>query len=245
MSEQRRIIQTFSELAPRYREVVDLELKAFWGWSYAGFVQHFLGATPIRNGDIVLDIATGTGEIPAHIINMPGVESRIHGLDITLPMLRRATQRFNGGNGSSVVGWTCASAMDMPYSGGYFTLALCCLATHHMEVPRLLGEMERVLAEGGRISIADAGGSALWRFPGVKWVIKLAAFLYFLAKENWDRAWAEAGAVSHVYSCEEWNQALLVAGFEDISVIKMKSKFFWVPSPLVLSATKKFNGGNR
>jgi len=227
-------------MAPKYREVVDAELMTFWGWSYEGFVRKFLESTQIQKRDLVLDIATGTGEIPFHIrdnLNGNG-PIQIHGLDITLPMLQQAQNRMNNGREITGISWTCASAMDMPYSNGYFTLAMCCLATHHMDVPRLLQEMGRVLVGGGRIAIADAGGVPLWRVPGVKWAIRFAAFLYFLAKENWSRAWAEAEAVSHVFSTDQWEHALLEANFEEITIVRMKSKHFWVPSPLVLTAIK-------
>jgi ubiquinone/menaquinone biosynthesis C-methylase UbiE len=238
MSGKNRTIAAFTDLAPRYETVVDSELNLIWGWSYAGFVEKFLDNIPINEDDKILDVATGTGVIPRKLIKERKTRNRIHGLDITLPMLSRAAQRFKGEGSPEQVAWVCASAMDMPYSNASMTLVICCLATHHMDVKKLLSETRRILAKGGRLSFADAGGSLYWKLPGVKLLLRLAGFVYFLFAENVDRAWAEAGAVSNVRSAEEWHTLLATLGFNDIRITKLKSRYFWVPKPLMISAIK-------
>jgi hypothetical protein len=57
-------------------------------------------------------------------------------------------------------------------------------------------------------------------------------------KENINRAWAEAEAVSNVRSREEWFELLIQAGFQDIKIAKLKSKHRWIPEPLVIQASK-------
>ena len=47
MVNKENIIETFTELAPRYEEVVNAELDRFWGWSYVGFVNQLILATSI------------------------------------------------------------------------------------------------------------------------------------------------------------------------------------------------------
>jgi len=47
MSEKSVIHEAFTALAPRYEQVVDKELKQFWGWSYADFVKHDARYDPI------------------------------------------------------------------------------------------------------------------------------------------------------------------------------------------------------
>lgn len=95
----------------------------------------------------------------------------------------------------------------MPFSNESFNVVMCGLATHHMNVPRMLSEIRRVLKSGGRISLADAGGSSLWRLSVIKFIIRMAAFLYFLAVENISRAWAEAAGRKRAMT--EKNFALL------------------------------------
>jgi ubiquinone/menaquinone biosynthesis C-methylase UbiE len=239
MTDKNHIIEAFTEMAPRYEQVVDSELNRFWGWSYEGFVNKLFEKTPVSKKDTILDVATGTGTI-LHRLERLGLDrNRIHGLDITLSMLRHARRRLGGNGVQEIFNLVCASAMEMPYANASFTQVMCGLATHHMHVRKMLFESHRVLRRGGILSIIDAGGAFFWKFPGVKFLLKLAAWIYFALVENRSRAWAEASAVSNVYSREEWNALLAEIGFQTITISRLKSKFLWVPAPLLIRAKKK------
>jgi demethylmenaquinone methyltransferase/2-methoxy-6-polyprenyl-1,4-benzoquinol methylase len=244
MDDKENIIETFTELAPRYEEVVNAELNRFWGWSYVGFVNQLIEITPFPEKGRMLDLATGTGVIPIKVATDGLRESRIHGLDITLSMLSRAMKKMASDHFQSQIDLVCASAMDIPYKNESFNLVTCALATHHMDVKLLLLETWRVLSEEGVLSIADVGGSSLWKLPVVKLLLRFAAFVYFLFTENFNRAWAEAGAVSNVRSKEEWSDLLIETGFRNIKITKLKSKYRWVPEPLVIQAIKSKSGGS-
>jgi hypothetical protein len=95
-----------------------------------------------------------------------------------------------------------------------------------------------VLRSRGILSIIDVGGSFSWKFPGVKLLLRLVTFIYFVLVENKSRAWAEARAVSNIYSREEWEALLASLGFQSITISKLKSAYFWVPSPLLIKAEK-------
>ncbi|HAY85054.1 MAG TPA: hypothetical protein DCY42_09065 [Chloroflexi bacterium] len=243
MNEKNLIIDTFEELSPRYEEVVDAELNLFWGWRYNEFVDTLLKMTTVREDDRVLDIATGTGVIPTKISTENGSVRSLHGLDITFGMLQRAQKKFVEKQVGREIRLSCASAMEMPYANRSFDLVFCGLATHHMSVPKLLSEMHRILEANGRIAVADVGSSPLWKIPGVRLLLRIGAFLYFYFRENPDRAWAEASAISNIRTKEEWHALLVDAGFEQISITKLKSKYRWIPDPLVLHAVK--NGSRR
>lgn len=238
MEDKDNIINAFSEMAPRYEQVVDSELNRFWGWSYRGFVNQLLTSTPIQQEDIILDVATGTGVIPYHIEKAGHSSKQIHGLDITMSMLNLAKRRLGELDSHMMRNLVCASAMDMPYANSGFTQVTCGLATHHMDVKKLIHESFRVLRNGGRLIIADVGGSKLWRFPGVKTLLRIVAFIYFFLVENKSRAWAETSAVANVLSKEDWSLVLLNAGFRNIVIQELKSKYFWVPAPLLIKAEK-------
>lgn len=238
MSEKENIIETFTELAPRYEEVVNSELNRFWGWSYTGFVNQLLQMTQIPSIGRMLDIATGTGVIPLTVSSGSLGKSRIHGLDITMSMLKRASRKLTDQDIRSQVDLVCASGMEIPYASNSFDLVTCALATHHMDVSLLLSEIYRILADGGKLSVADVGGSNLWKLPVVKFFLRIFAFVYFLVNENIHRAWAEAEAVSNVRSKEEWADLLAQIGYREISITKLRSKHFWIPEPLVIQAVK-------
>jgi demethylmenaquinone methyltransferase/2-methoxy-6-polyprenyl-1,4-benzoquinol methylase len=245
MNDKENIIETFTELAPRYEEVVNAELDRFWGWSYAGFVNQLIRTTPIPEEGRLLDLATGTGVIPIKVATEGSGESRVHGLDITMSMLARARKKMVAGKIQDRVDLVCASAMEIPYASESFDLVTCALATHHMDVELLLSETWRILHAEGMLSMADVGGSSLWKLPIVKFFLRIAAFVYFLLNENIHRAWAEAEAVSNVRSGEEWFDLLVETGFQNIKITKLKSKHRWVPEPLVIQAIKSNSGGSK
>jgi len=238
MNDKANIIEAFSEMAPRYEQVVDSELNRFWGWSYSGFINVLLASTSLQPQDIILDVATGTGVIPSLLEKAGHPCNQIHGLDITMSMLMRAKHRLGDQDGHVDQNLVCASAMEMPYANSGFTQVTCGLATHHMDVNKLLLESYRVLRSGGKLTIADAGGSGLWKFPGVKFLLRIVAFIYFFLVENKSRAWAETGAVSNILSNDGWNLVLMNSGFRNIVIQKLKSRHFWVPSPLLIKAEK-------
>ncbi len=124
MNDKENIIETFTELAPRYEEVVNAELNRFWGWSYESFVNQLLQATPIPEKGKMLDLATGTGVIPITVAANGFGMSRIHGLDITMSMLARARKKNSSENIKIQIDLVCASAMDIPYANESFDLSL-------------------------------------------------------------------------------------------------------------------------
>jgi len=239
MVEKNKIIQAFTNMASRYEEIVDTELQNFWGWSYRGVVDSLFEDISVNENDTILDIATGTGVIPEKLVKDGIAGSHIHGLDITRAMLEHAQRRLNGGNDQRPINLTCASAMEMPFARASFTIAICGLATHHMSVEILLSETHRILMSGGRLTIADAGGMKYWKIPGIKLLLKVAAFIYFLITDHPSRAWSEADAVSNVRSKEEWSSLLSKKGFEDISIATLKSKYSWISAPLIIKAVKR------
>lgn len=237
MDDNRTIIKAFTDIASQYEQVVDNELRNFWGWSYTSFVDTLLEFTPVNDEDIILDVATGTAVIPLKLTKGGVRIRRIIGLDITFAMLEKAKAKINRNGLVEVINLTCASAMKMPFSSGAFNVILCGLATHHMDVPLLLTEMKRLLKPGGHLTIADAGGSPAWRLPVINLLIRMATFIYFLLTQSLSRAFIEAMALYNVRTIDEWQDLLLKNGFAEIKINKLASKYFWAPAPLIIRAT--------
>jgi ubiquinone/menaquinone biosynthesis C-methylase UbiE len=238
MEDNANIIEAFSELAPRYEQVVNSELNRFWGWSYTGFINLLIASTPIQPQDIILDVATGTGVIPSLLEKAGHPQSLVHGLDITLSMLKHAKSRLGDQEGHVDQNLVCASAMEMPYANSSFSQVICGLASHHMDVRKLIRESYSILHSGGKLTIADVGGSEIMKFPGVKFLVRIFAFCYFILFENKTRAWAESSAVSNVLSKEDWSLVLMKSGFRNIVIQKLSTRYFWVPAPLLIKAEK-------
>ena len=226
-------------MAPRYEQLMNNELNKFWGIDYADFVSRLLSEFPSSNDDLVLDVATGTSYIPLYLARKRVPVKRIVGLDLTYGMLSQGKQILGEAGITSIVPLVCASAMQMPFAPNIFDYAVCCLATHHMDVSVLLTNIYHALKPGGSIFLADAGGSSAWKNTVIKRLIKTAAFFYFFFQENLTRAKAEAGAIGNILSAEEWEESVSRAGFAEIEIQRMPSGKFWAPDPIIIRASKQ------
>ena len=238
MDEQGNIINAFSEMAPRYEQLMDQELNRFWGVEYAAFLDEALRDFHPSSSDLILDIATGTGFIPGYLVENGKTFGRIIGLDITFDMLVHAQQRMREMNNEDRVLLVCASAHAMPFKQIYFDQAICCLATHHMDVPALLKNIHQTLKPGGYVTIADAGGSSRWKNLMIKSLIKAGAFLYFLIFENFSRAAAESSAIANIHTSEEWSGLFKECHFQFVRLRQLKSRRFYAPDPVIIIAQK-------
>ena len=88
----------------------------------------------------------------------------------------------------------------------------------------------------GTVRDLVAGTSPLWELPVAKFFMRVGAFFYFLIKENLTRARAETGAVTNLRSPEGWLAELQTAGFSNIRIHKLRSKYRWIPEPLSIQA---------
>lgn len=125
-------------MAPRYESLMDNELNKFWGINYKDFVSRLLADVSTYKDELILDIATGTAFIPSFLIDKKKKFRRIIGLDLTYGMLANGKKRLVENNYESQAPLVCASAHQMPFRQDSFDQAICCLATHHMNVETLL-----------------------------------------------------------------------------------------------------------
>lgn len=102
--------------------------------------------------DKVLDIACGPGSLTLELA--PHV-AHATGLDLTSAMLDQARDA-QARQGADNVVWVEGNAAALPFEDGRFTLVTCSAAFHHFENPgKVLAEMVRVCAHGGRVAVMD------------------------------------------------------------------------------------------
>ena len=231
------VIEAFTELAPRYQETVDRELRQFWGVGYEQFIDRLVGMIAINEGDIVLDVATGTAVIPLKIADKLEAKTQIVGLDITLAMLQYGQKNVRAVELSSCISLVCASAMNMPFVKGSFDVVICGLGMHHMDVPQMLSEMRRVLRRGGRLILADVGASAFWRsFAGIA-LLRVLLARYGLTHRS-ARGRAEIEAFPNVRTADEWRTLLSNCGFAEIEIAEFRARRPWYPCGLIIRAVE-------
>ena len=238
MNEQDHIIDTFAEMASRYENLMNSELNRFWGVSYLDFTQELISKIDFGSRKKILDIATGTALIPQYLSAQNISKKYVVGLDLTFEMLINAKEQIRKNGNDSAIQLVCASAHAMPFQEHTFDIAICCLATHHMNVGLLLNNIHLSLKPNGKVHIADAGGSKRWKIGIIRFLIKIFAFLYFLVVENLPRAQAEAEGVGNILTVNEWRELIAKKGFVSLKTKELKSKRFWTPNPVIIEAKK-------
>ena len=83
----RIVLQAFTELAPHYEDTIDWEIREFSGWGYRELIRHLVDRVPVTEGQIILDLASGTAVSSVEIALRTGSGSQVVGLDITPAMM--------------------------------------------------------------------------------------------------------------------------------------------------------------
>lgn len=254
MDETNVVIDAFTELSSTYEESVDYELRLFWGVGYYEFMDRLLKMIDIREGDVVLDIATGTAVIPLKLVDEFDSKITIVGLDITPSMLAKAQKKIREKNLARSPLLICGSGMEMPVQDHVFDVIICGLGTHHMNVKRLMSEVKRVLKPGGTFIMADVRATSFWRSP-LGLVLLKGLITFYGWKLRWSaarnkgkgiqaqglnmsdtRAEAELEAFKNVLTTDEWKQLVQSLGFRTSDVREIAALRRIYPGGLILKA---------
>ncbi len=110
---------------------------------------------PIRPGERVVDIGSGAGIDSLIAAKMVGPEGRVIGIDMTPSMLERARDAAESA-GFDNVEFREGLMEDLPVEDGWADVVISNgVLNLTPNKPRALAEMNRVLAPGGRLQIAD------------------------------------------------------------------------------------------
>ena len=125
---------------PRFNRVLTSESD----WLYASL--------PLASGDLVLDVAAGTGLAGRALARRVGT---VIALDATPEMLEVGS-RAAAQEGLSNIVFQRGDAAALPFLNASFQIVVCRYALHHFPEPDVqLAEMARVLCEGGHLALAD------------------------------------------------------------------------------------------
>jgi demethylmenaquinone methyltransferase/2-methoxy-6-polyprenyl-1,4-benzoquinol methylase len=143
-AEKRAVVrQMFDRIAPRYdalNRLFTLGLDQRWR-------RLALDAVDVGAGDLVVDVATGTGDL-AELAAARG--ARVVGVDSARGMLRGAQRRH-------IAAWLLqGDAERVPLADGRATVVLCGFSLRNfVSLGDVLREMARLLVPGGRLALLD------------------------------------------------------------------------------------------
>jgi demethylmenaquinone methyltransferase/2-methoxy-6-polyprenyl-1,4-benzoquinol methylase len=148
--DSRTIGKMFDDISPTYDLLNHmLSMSIDVGWR-----KQALEGLAIKDGDRVLDIASGTGDMAMLARSLH--DCSIIGIDISSHMLGVAVEkwgnRFDDKRPSAIVG----DALSMPFKNGTFDRAMVAFGIRNMfDIPSFLGEIHRTLKTGGTLAIIE------------------------------------------------------------------------------------------
>jgi demethylmenaquinone methyltransferase/2-methoxy-6-polyprenyl-1,4-benzoquinol methylase len=145
----RRARDWYDALSRAYRFVEPFESAA----REAGL--DLLDAAP---GEFALDVGAGAGGALVRLADRVGTAGRVCGVDVAEGMCRVARDRTAARGLGDRVAVVCGDARSLPFARGCFDAAFCSFTLELFDapdLPRVLGEMRRVLDERGRLVVVS------------------------------------------------------------------------------------------
>ena len=145
-----RVRGVFDSVAPKYdvmNDLMSLGLHRLWK-AYA------VGVARVRPGDVVLDLAGGTGDLARAFAAPAGARGLVVHSDINESMLRQGRDRLL--DEGIVLPTLLCDAESLPFASGSFDLVSVAFGLRNMtHKDKALAEMARVLKPGGRLLVLE------------------------------------------------------------------------------------------
>lgn len=112
----------------------------------------------IKRGETVLEIGFGTGHCLKQMAESIGEHGKVCGIDISSGMLEISKQRLEEAGLLDRVELQCEDALKMPYEDHKFDAVFTSFTLELFdtpEIPRVLGEIKRVLKPNGRLGVVS------------------------------------------------------------------------------------------
>jgi SAM-dependent methyltransferase len=167
-------------------------VEALMGISFADELDCITRAARLDAASRVLDLACGPG-IYARPFARRLVGGRVVGLDLSRPMLAYAQGRRRA-EGLTNLDLVRGSALALPFTAARFDAVNCCGALHlFADVPGALAEVHRVLAAGGRLTMAVVRAGPRPRDRRAARLRRRLLGVHSFARDDLQRLVAEAG----------------------------------------------------
>ncbi|WP_309891761.1 bifunctional demethylmenaquinone methyltransferase/2-methoxy-6-polyprenyl-1,4-benzoquinol methylase UbiE [Archangium sp.] len=144
--------QMFSSIATKYdvtNEVLSFGIHRLWRRTAI----RYSGA---KQGDTILDCATGTGDLALAFKRTVGASGRVMGTDFCKEMLDNAPAK--AAREGLQVEFQVADAMALPFADASFDVASISFGIRNVDDPvKCLKEMARVVRSGGRVVVLEFG----------------------------------------------------------------------------------------
>jgi len=144
----------------RAREIYDRASAVYdvVGYRSIGLKRQGISVARLKEGDKVLEIGFGTGQILLELAREVGERGEVHGIEISPKMLERAMGRVKKYGLSNRVSLRLGDARRLPYDDSTFDVVFNSYMLDLIdtpEIPQILSEFKRVLKPGGRLVLVN------------------------------------------------------------------------------------------
>lgn len=151
LSRARYVRRLFDSIASRY----DLANLVITAGRISGWRRRLLREANLPNAGVVLDLATGTGNL-ALAIARRSPRARIVGVDLSPEMLLRAREKLKRADLADRVSFIIADVTALPFRDGVADGAVnAFLLRHIVSLPAAFAEFQRVLRPGGKLGCLE------------------------------------------------------------------------------------------
>jgi SAM-dependent methyltransferase len=171
-----------------------------WSARFEAVARRIWALTPIRSGDKVLDIGTGTGIVPKTLSEATQASALLVGCDCSAGMLQRARTQVAG------LRVVVCGADALPFRDECFDLVTASFVLSHVrDYPRALSEALRVLKHSSIFAVttwAPSSGpySAAWSDCLAEAISKTEVERAFAEVIPWEDRFSQPGALETVLS---------------------------------------------
>ncbi|HEX6834278.1 MAG TPA: bifunctional demethylmenaquinone methyltransferase/2-methoxy-6-polyprenyl-1,4-benzoquinol methylase UbiE [Rudaea sp.] len=149
---QKLVGRVFTSVADKYdlmNDVMSFGIHRLWK-------RWFAATSGVREGDVVLDLAGGTGDIAALLLPRVGERGRVVLGDINAAMLRTGRDRLLDRGLVRGLDYAQLNAEALPFPDRSFDAVTIAFGLRNVtDKPKALAEMQRVLKPGGRALILE------------------------------------------------------------------------------------------
>jgi len=170
-------------------------------------------------GGWILDVATGTGEVPVEMIQEKDTQRKVFGLDFSEPMIKRAQQKIARKGLFRQVALGRGNAIDLPFREGVFNASVIAFGLRNiLDKEQAILEMIRVIKKGGKVIVLE------FTFPRGPLIGRLYSF-YFKKFLPWLGGIISGDRAAYAYlpesvaqfpEAEDYEEMLKRSGLQDI-----------------------------
>ncbi|MBI5750384.1 MAG: bifunctional demethylmenaquinone methyltransferase/2-methoxy-6-polyprenyl-1,4-benzoquinol methylase UbiE [Nitrospinae bacterium] len=144
--------QMFSSIAHRYdllNKLLSLRRDVYW--------RRFAVKELLKGeGNLFLDVATGTGDCAIEILRQGGEKKRVIGVDFTPEMIYAGRKKVEREGLSDYITLLETNAMGLPFDDNYFDGAISAFGVRNFsDISKGIREMRRVIKDNGKVVILE------------------------------------------------------------------------------------------